>query len=185
LITPLSKQTKTRKSFIAFLNNLIEEGIAKITTYSTVWNKDVKANVITAVTDEALKDARHNWAKMGFLSRFIVFSYSYSISQVTKILNYYSEHGLKLKNAKIKLPKNQIDVKLSKEIANGLNPVAMRIGEQFRLYGFRAKINFRCLLKCLAYRNKKKTVTDAELEEFLELADYMNFSFNPLLEMLL
>ncbi len=68
LITPLSKQTKTRQSFIAFLNNLIEEGVAKITTYSTVWNKDVKANVITAVTDEALKDARHNWAKMGFFS---------------------------------------------------------------------------------------------------------------------
>jgi len=180
LITPLSKQTKTRKSFIAFLNNLIEEGIAKITTYSTVWNKDVKANVITAVTDEALKDARHNWAKMGFLSRFIVFSYSYSISQVTKILNYYSDHGLKLKNAKIKLPKKQVDVKLSKEIANRLNPIAMRIGEQFRLYGFRAKINFRCLLKCLAFRNKNKTVTDVELEEFLELADYMNFSFNPL-----
>jgi len=60
LITPLSKQTKTRQSFTAFLNSLIEEGVAKIATYSTVWNKDVKANLITAVTDEALKDARHN-----------------------------------------------------------------------------------------------------------------------------
>ena len=180
LITPLSKQTKTRKSFIAFLNNLIEEGVAKITTYSTVWNKDVKANVITAVTDEALRDARHNWAKMGFLSRFIVFSYSYSISQVTKILNYYSEHGLKLKNAKIKLPKKHVDVELSKDIANRLNPIAMRIGEQFRLYGFRAKINFRSLLKCLAYRNDKKDVTEEDFQEFLELADYMNFDFNPI-----
>lgn len=104
LITPLSKQTKTRQSFIAFLNNLIEEGVAKIATYSTVWNKDVKANAITAVTDEALRDARHSWAKMGFLSRFIVFSYSYSISNVTRILNYYSEHGLKLKSTKVKLP---------------------------------------------------------------------------------
>lgn len=77
LLTPLSKQTKTRQSFIAFLNNLIEEGVAKIRTYSTVWNRDVKANVITAITDEALRDARHSWAKMGFLSRFIIFSYSY------------------------------------------------------------------------------------------------------------
>lgn len=53
LLTPLSKQTKTRQSFVAFLKNLIEEGIAKITTYSTIWNRDAKANVITAVTDEA------------------------------------------------------------------------------------------------------------------------------------
>ena len=44
LITPLLKQTKTRQSFIAFLNSLIEEGVAKITTYSTGWNKDAKAS---------------------------------------------------------------------------------------------------------------------------------------------
>jgi len=181
LITPLSKQTKTRQSFIAFLNNLMEEGIAKITTYSTVWNKDVSANVITAVTDEALRDARHNWAKMGFLSRFIVFSYSYSISTVTEILNYYSKNGLNLKNNKIVLPKKrQVNVELQKELADKLNPIAMKIGEQFRLYGFRAKINFRSLLKCLAYRNQRKVVADADFQEFLKLADYMNFDFNPI-----
>lgn len=180
LITPLSKQTKTRQSFIAFLNNLIEEGVAKITTYSTVWNKDVKANVITAVTDEALRDARRNWAKMGFLSRFIIFSYSYNISTVTKILDHYSEHGLIFKNTKIKLPKRQTDVKLPKEIADKLNPIAMKIGEQFRLYGLRAKINFRSLLKCLAYRNGRKAVTEVEFEEFLGLADFMNFKYNAL-----
>lgn len=180
LITPLSKQTKTRQSLIAFLNSLIEEGVAKITTYSTVWNKDVKGNLITAVTDEALRDARHNWAKMGFLSRFIVFSYSYSISTVTKILSHYSEHGLDLKNTKIKLPKRHIDIRLPKEIASKLNPIAMKIGEQFRLYGLRAKINFRNLLKCLAYRNQRKVVTGKDFQEFLELADFMNFKFNPI-----
>jgi Mg-chelatase subunit ChlI len=67
---------------------------------------------------------------------------------------------------------------LSKEIADALNPFAMRIGKQFELYGIRAKINFRSLLKALAYRNGKKAVTDAEFKEFLELADYMNFDFN-------
>jgi hypothetical protein len=69
LMTPLSKQTKTRQAFVAFLNNLIEEGVAKVTIYFNVWDRDVNANVITAVTDEALKDGRHNWAKLGFLSR--------------------------------------------------------------------------------------------------------------------
>jgi len=180
LITPLSKQTKTRQTFVAFLNSLIEEGVAKITTYSTVWNKDAKANVITAVTDEALRDARHGWAKMGFLSRFIVFSYSYNISTVMEILNCYSEQGLNMKETKIELPEKHVKITLPKEIANELNPIAMRIGEQFRLYGFRAKINFRNLLKCLAYRNDRKTVTNADFEEFLELADYMNFDYHPI-----
>ena len=49
LLTPLSKQTKTRKSFVAFLNSLVEEGVANISSYSTMWSKDtdVKANVIS------------------------------------------------------------------------------------------------------------------------------------------
>ena len=180
LITPLAKSTKTRQSFVAFLNNLIEEGVAKMTTYATVWNKDCNANVITAVTDEELRDARHNWAKIGFLSRFILFSYSYSISTVTKILNAYSEHGLTTNPVKIKMPKRQFDIKLPKEIADKIDPIAMKIGEQFKLYGIRAKINFRSLLKALAYRNGRKTVTEEEFREFLELATYMNSDYNPL-----
>lgn len=180
LITPLSKATKTRNSFIAFLNNLIEEGVAKITTYATVWNKEVKANVITAVTEIALRDARHSWAKMGFLSRFIVFSYSYNISTIVEILNQYSEHGSNLGTTNINLPKRNVDVELSVAMADRLNPIAVKIGEQFNLYGIRAKINSRSLLKCLAYRNKSKMVSEREFKEFLELADFMNFNFNPL-----
>jgi hypothetical protein len=181
LITPLSKQTKTRQSFVAFLNNLIEEGVAKITTYSTVWNKDANANIITAVTDDALRDARHGWAKMGFLSRFIIFSYSYTISAVMEILNSYSTQGYALNNRKLQLPNKPVPVLLSPDIANQLNPVAMKIGEQFRLYGFRAKINFRCLLKCLAYRDgKRRVVTNDDFQSLLTLADYMIFDYNSL-----
>lgn len=56
----------------------------------------------------------------------------------------------------------------------------MKIGEQFQLYGIRAKINFRCLLKCLAYRNGRETVGEGVFKEFLELADFMNFEYNPM-----
>ena len=180
LLTPLSKAHKTRQSFIAFLNNLIEEGIAKVTTYAMVWNRSVKANVITAVTDQAIRDGRHEWAKMGFLSRFIVFSYSYNLSTVMQILNRYSQHGLEISNTKIKLPSRQAKVHLPDEIADQLNPIAMQIGQQYKVYGIRAKINLRTLLKCLAYRNRSPEVTDREYQEFLELADYMNFKYNPL-----
>jgi hypothetical protein len=97
-----------------------------------------------------------------------------------EILNSYSEHGLNPKNTKAKMPKKPVNVTLPKQIADQLNPVAMKIGEQFRLYGFRAKINFRSLLKCLAYMKNKKIVTEADFQEFLELADYMNFDYNPI-----
>lgn len=180
LITPLSKSFKTRQTFIAFLNALIEEGVVKITTYAMIWNRDVKANVVTAITDEALEDGRHEWAKMGFLSRFVIFCYSYNMSTVMQVLEHYSEHGLNNAQVKVKLPRKEVNIELPKELADRLNPIAMKIGEEFQLYGFRAKINFRCLLKCLAYRNGRRTVTEAEFKEFLELADFMNLKYNPL-----
>ncbi|TET18761.1 hypothetical protein E3J74_09145 [Candidatus Bathyarchaeota archaeon] len=180
LLTPLSKATKTRLSFVAFLNNLIEEGVAKIKTYAMIWDKDVKGNIITAVTDEALEDSRHGWGKIGFLSRFVMFSYSYNMSTISKILNYYSEFGCVDTPIKVDLPKKQRNIELPVELANRLDPIAMKIGEQFGIYGIRAKINFRSLVKALAFRNGCKCVREKEFAEFLELADFMNFKFNPL-----
>ncbi len=145
-----------------------------------LWNKDAKANVITAVTDEELADSRHSWGKIGFLSRFIIFSYSYGISTVSEILNSHSLNGNEENETKIKLPKTEVSIELPKEIADKLDPISTKVGEQFRLYGFRAKINFRSLLKCLAYRNNQKTVTDEEFQDFLKLADYMSFDYNPI-----
>jgi hypothetical protein len=115
---------------------------------------------------------------MGFLSRFIVFSYSYSMSTVTEIMNRYSQRGLGTCDLTLSLPSKEVDVELSEEIADRLNPIAMRIGEQFRLYGIRAKINLRSLLKTLALRNGHKKVIDQDFKELLELADYMNFDCN-------
>jgi len=180
LITPLSRSTKTRKGFVAFLNNLIEEGIAKQTTYATIWEKEVKANVITAITEEELKDARHDWAKMGFLSRFITFSFGYPISTITKVLEYYSTHPPIFSPIKIKFPKSEVEIRLSKEIADKLDPIAIKLGNSMNLYGFRAKINFRSFIKAIALRNGRREATMQDFEEFLELARWINLDFNPL-----
>jgi hypothetical protein len=179
LLTPLSKSSKTRESFIAFLNNMIEEGIAKITSYAMMWDKEVNANIITAVTDLAIEDGRHDWAKLGFLSRFVVFSYKYSLTAVTDIMRQYTIHGINNDNQKpMKLPKKCIKIELPETIAEKLNPIAMKIGEQFQLYGIRAKINLRSIIKALAYRNGRGTVSELDFNELLELADYMNFNYN-------
>jgi len=183
LLTPLSRSTKTRKNFVAFLNNFIEEGLAKVTTYATIWEKEVRGNLITAVTDAALLDGRREWAGMGFLSRFVLFSYSYPISTVYKILDYYSDVGVIEMREKVRLPKDEVNVHLSKELADKLNPVSMKIGETMDLYGIRAKINFRSLLKCLAFLRggrEEKEVEEKDFDEFLYLSNWMNVDLNPL-----
>jgi len=179
--TPLARATKTRKNFIAFLNNLVEEGIAKMTTYATIWEKEVKANVITAVTDRALRDGRTHWASMGFLSRFIIFSYSYGLSHVSKILEYYSRDDLELDEYEteiLNIPKEEVDIKLPKVIADKLDGISQKIGAIQDLYGIRAKINLRGLIKAIAYLNGRKEVTIKDYEELLCLAEYMNLGYN-------
>lgn len=81
---------------------------------------------------------------------------------------------------RFRLPEKEVDIELPKQIADKLDPIAMRIGEQFKLYGLRAKINLRCLLKRLAYRSNRKTVTEEDTKEFLALVDFMNLNLNPL-----
>lgn len=181
LITPLSKSVKTRSSFIAFLNNLIEEGVAKITTYSTVWEKQVNCGLITAVTDEALRDGRHEWAKMGFLSRMILFSYSYSIEQVYKIFNELIQaKDVKLQSEKLNFPAKPKDIILPQKIAKELSAISMAVGREMNLYGFRFFLNSRAFIKALALMKGKKEVDKEDFEDFLKLTKYFNANFNVL-----
>jgi len=180
LITPLSRSTKTRKNFVAFLNNLVEEGVAKVTTYSTVWEREVKANVVTAVTDEEIKDGRHEWAKMGFLSRFLIFSYSYPLDVVRKIFEFYSVNPPQFAPVKLKIPNREVDVHLPREIADKLDPLATAIGQKLGLYGFRCKVNFRSLLKAFALRNGRREVEPEDLENLYRKSRWFNLDLNPI-----
>jgi len=181
LITPLSKSTKTRQSFIAFLNNLVEEGVAKMTSYANVWDKEVNCGIITAVTDEVLRDGRHDWAKMGFLSRMLLFSYSYPISVVYKIFNsLIQDKSAAGEQVELKLPQRPVDVKLPKSIAKELLPLSMKIGEAMKIYGFRFFLNAKTLLKSLALMHGRTNVTRTDLKEFLELSRYLNAQFNTI-----
>ena len=181
LITPLSKSTKTRKAFIAFLNNLIEEGVAKMSSYVSMWEKEVRCGLIAAVTEEELKDGRHDWAKMGFLSRTFLFSYSYPISIVQRIfdslMNDKSGVG---ESIELSFPSEPVDVVLPEDITRDLIPISMKIGQSMQLYGFRFFLNSKTLLKALALMKGKKEVTREELKEFMELANHFNWEFNPI-----
>ena len=181
LITPLSKSAKTRQSLVAFLNNLIEEGVAKMTTYATSWEKEVRCGMISAITDDALQDGRHEWAKMGFLSRMFIFSYSYPISAVYKIFDsLMSDRSGVDEKIELKFPNQPKDVVLPKPIAKKLIPISMKVGESMKLHGFRFFLNTKTMLKALALLNGRATVTDREFEEFLELSRYLNCQFNPI-----
>ncbi len=181
LITPLSKSAKTRQSLIAFLNNLIEEGVAKITTYANVWDKEVNCGLLTAITEDALEDGRHDWAKMGFLSRMFLFSYSYPISAVCRIYDSLLEDKSAVGDKiDLEFPTQPVDVILPKDIAKDLVPISIKIGDSMKFYGFRFFLNAKTFLKALALMKEKTDVTREEFDEFLDLSKYLNSRFNPI-----
>lgn len=176
LTTPLGRAQKTRKAFISFLNNLSEEGTARITTYATQWDKEVNCNIITAITDKALSDGRHDWAGLAFLSRFIIFSFSYPKEVIAKIMKLYDKQGLINFNDNVMLtfPEKSLNIELSEEIASRLTPIAEKIGQDLELYGIRAKINLRSFLKAIALKNGHLKVEESDFKKLLEISEYMN-----------
>lgn len=57
---------------------------------------------------------------------------------------------------------------------------AVEFGKTYSNYGIRAKVNLRCLLKCIAYRNGRRVVTEDDFDEFHALVPYMNLEYKPI-----
>jgi hypothetical protein len=167
--------------FIAFLNNLIEEGVGKMTTYTTMWEREARCGLVTSVTDDALQDGRHEWAKMGFLSRMLVFSYSCPISVVHRVFeSLVDDYSGYEEKTKLSLPNRLVDVDIPKDIAKEAVPISMSIGASMKLYGFRFFLNTKTMLKSLALMKGEKTVSRTEWEEFMELTQHFNLECSPL-----
>ena len=88
LIAPLSKAKSTVNTFISFINALIEEGILRISTYAIDIEEPIKCGLVTAIAKEDLFSGhrKETWHRVGFLSRMIPISYSYSKVDILNML---------------------------------------------------------------------------------------------------
>jgi len=184
LLKPLSRKESTVKSFITTMNGLIEEGIASASTYATrrISEKPVKCGIITAITGEELNDQRHNWGRIGFLSRIVPFSYSYGIETVKKVfdyilgLDYLKEHDIELK----RIPKQDKVISLPRRYAQTILPSVTTIAKAQDTYGFRLQKQFQALLQASALEKGRKSVNSRDVERVLHLMNWVNFAENPI-----
>ncbi len=147
LITPLSKNVDTRSSFISFFNGLIEEGLMNMHTYVT--HVDIEklfkpVGVIGCITPEPLQDNRRHWKNIGFMSRVIPFSWSYSektieiINDSIKYEQYAEDKPIQLDLPKRKLADGSLepdyffeaDIKLEPELSGRLTGIAEILAER-------------------------------------------------------
>jgi hypothetical protein len=148
LITPLSKNVDTRSSFISFLNGLIEEGLMQIHTFNTNTDKAERiykpVGIIGCIAPAPLNDHRHKWKSVGFMSRLIPFSWSYSettIANIRKSIQYQEYHEdkpIELDLPKFELSdgtkqpdnKAEINVELNPELSAKLSDITDILAER-------------------------------------------------------
>jgi len=179
LLKPLSRKESTVKTFITLMNALIEEGLASASTYATrrTSGKHVKCGIITAITGEELGDKRHNWGRIGFLSRVVPFSYSYGIETVKKVfdsilgLDYLRERAVELKH----IPKQDKEIKLPRRYAQEILPTITAIAQAEETYGFRLQKQFQALLQASALERGRRAVTSRDVDRILPLMGWVNF----------
>ncbi len=178
LLKPLSRKESTVRTFVTMMNALVEEGIASVSTYATrrTSEKHVKCGLVTAITDTELKDQRHNWGRLGFLSRIVPFSYSYGMQTVRTVFN--SILGLDYldeSNVELKIPTKDKEIRLPKKCAQEILPSTTIIAQAQQTYGFRLQKQFQALLQASALEKSRSTVNAKDVERVLSLMNWVNF----------
>lgn len=184
LLKPLSRKESTVKTFITCMNALIEEGVSSVSTYATrrTSEKQVKCGIITAITGDELRDQRHNWGRIGFLSRIVPFSYSYGMQTVRKVfdsilgLDYLAEYNIELK----RIPKQDREIRLPRKYAQAILPSTTTIAQAQETYGFRLQKQFQALMQASALERGRKAVNSVDVDRVLHLMNWVNFDENPI-----
>jgi len=188
-LTRLTARSRSvRKELVTTLQILMAEGMKGIHTYNIDVNfKDpLKLGVIACITRRDLNDQRTVWSKIGFLSRFIPFSFDYDEQMKINILNFINSDG-SLKKETIRVKKRRVrNVVIPEDIQQRLQHDARRMAfniEEFcgtllkdRTFGARALHQLSAYIKAIALRNNETTVNDNHYPLFTRYFHYFNYN---------
>lgn len=183
LLKPLSRKESTVKTFITLMNGLIEEGLASSSTYAIRRTsvEPVKCGIITAITVAEIRDQRHSWGRLGFLSRTVPFSYSYSMESVKRVFDsILGLDFLEERNIELKIPKQDASIRLPRKYAQEILPSTTAVAQAQETYGFRLQKQFQALLQASAFEEGRTTVGSRDVDRVLHLMNWVNFDEKPI-----
>lgn len=182
-IKTLNQKRDTVNTLITFLNAYIEEGVSSISTYAynLKLEKPIHGGIITSVAIEDFNRMKKQMAAVGFLSRLIILSYSYSQDHIQEIFRNMSQLKGEWSRIVCAFPKEPIKVNIPADLAETMIPAAQSIGARYQAFGFRAYKNFMALSKALALSEGRDIVNKSDTDRILQLADdYMGYSYKPI-----
>jgi len=182
LLNPLSKQQATSRAFIQFMNSLIEEGIVEIQTYAIKFRREgIKCGLLSSITKGGFYLNAKKWRTIGFLSRVLPVSYSYTLGASQDILeSIVLEDYHKEESVAIDFPDEKQDVKGDSELFRELVPYSVRLGEAEKLYGFRYQKHFQRLAKANALAEGRTVVEKKDIVWVKSVAEWINLEFKVL-----
>jgi len=189
------------------LNSLMAEGVKDLKFYGVenTYPYPIKAGFVTGITKEMFDTRIQTWKNIGFLTRMIVVTYSYSETTRLQIHNYIKD-GDSFERDKTqaslyeKFRLNSIDVTIPSEIAvqvqilataltnqNAIYTMQGRTGRAWKMdlkgYGFRLHHQLRTLIQGICLYNGKGVrfeVDETDFNKLQSFTKFMNFNFTEL-----
>lgn len=186
LLGPMEKAQAAQKRFVSFMSSLIEDGIADISTFyfhsSPFGNiENLKCGLLTALPYDILNDKRRRWTRMGFMSRLMPFSYSYTKDAIQSILDFkWRGDDIDEQPIILDLPSHDTTVECNFDWAKKFEPFIKAMAKASGVYGFRYAEQVRILLKANALAANRATVTQDDMEEIAKVMIYLNLDLKPI-----
>ena len=180
---------KTQKGIVGLLNSGMEEGVHEANIYqggvsqTVVFDKPVVFGLITSVTKYYFSDVNRvrSWKNIGFTTRFLPISYSYTSGQQDKIRDFIAEEKDLFEEPE-RLRLKDTSVHCAAKYLRQLDPEVKMLAFTFKMLGFRYMKQFRIMLKSHALLRGAKAVEQADVDKVKKLLRYVNLDFNVLLE---
>jgi len=163
------------------MNCLIEEGIFRISTYAVTVEEEIKCGLVTSIAKEDFMSGykRGSWSKMGFMSRMIPISYSYSQNDIIKITEKLYKRLVETEIEELKLKEKSIEIEGN--LANQLIPYSMQLAQSLKhVYPFRQQKQLIILAMSNALYNDRNKVTQEDIDWVKDAMKYINLDYNPL-----
>jgi hypothetical protein len=180
----IRKKYSTQANALGILNAITEEGwMGKLQSGQTI-DRKILANVITALVYHEILDKRRRWLQLGFLSRFVPLSFSYSAETKDKIRDYirgrdYKNDSPNDENIGIKPESVALTDEMAQKLQNITMSALLRFKEQ-NLTGFRLQRQLQVLAMASALTRGKQEVEEVDIELIREISYFINFDFNKI-----
>jgi hypothetical protein len=167
------KKKSTSENIISCLNALMEEGLGKISFFNKTYDfKDRRCGLLTATTSDSFLKNQKQWDSIGFISRMLVVSYSYSNGTKADIFDYiFNRKYLKEKLTKEKMPKKKSKIILPLDLAKQLKD---------KDTDFRKQKQLQVLSMARALVHGRKEVIQKDINEVNSMKKFINLLFHEI-----